>query len=102
MPPGENSRDFRTVLFVQHPAKNALNRPFPRSSFVACARTFSNSYQCDGGGHPKVVPCFQLVRLRPSRSAGVSEGAMRLRRGPRGLGTRLKGVFTRRIRHLSC
>ena len=41
-------------------------------------------------------------RPRPPRSAGGPEGAMRLRRGPRGLGTRLKGVFTRRIRHLSC
>jgi len=31
-------------------------------------------------------PVLKSCRLRPSRSAGVSEGAMRLKRGPRGQG----------------
>jgi hypothetical protein len=37
-------------------------------------------------GASRSRPVFKSCRLRPSRSAGVSEGAMRLKRGPRGQG----------------
>ena len=73
------------VFFVQHPSRNALWRGFPRGSFVACARSFGN-LTARRRGASRSRPVFKSCRLRPSRSAGVSEGAMRLKRGPRGQG----------------
>jgi len=64
MPPGENSRDFRTVLFMQHPAKNALDRASPSRSFVACAECFSNLFLRRRGAS-RSRPVFQFVAYVP-------------------------------------
>lgn len=44
------------VLFVQHHPKNGESPALLRRSFVACASRLGNSRDCDGGGHPEVVP----------------------------------------------
>jgi hypothetical protein len=51
-------------------------------------------------GASRSRPVFKSCRLRPSRSAGVSEGAMRLKRGPRGQGNQPQGVSPNGIRNL--
>ena len=51
-------------------------------------------------GASRSRPVFKSCRLRPSRSAGVSEGAMRLKRGPRGQGNQPQGVSPSGIRNL--
>ena len=70
---------FACYLCNTHP-KTRCSRPF-KGVPLLLVQGRSLSCPCDGGGHPDVVPCTRLCRLSPSRSAGVSKGAMRLRHG---------------------
>src|SRR5258705_4996925 len=47
---------FCVVVFVQHLLTKRPRRPQTRLSFVACSELFGSYRNCDGGGHPEVVP----------------------------------------------
>src|SRR5690242_12748345 len=66
-------------------------RAFPRGSFIACAGSFGNCVRATEGGIPKSSR-VQVVAYVPRVHAGVSEVAMRLKRGPRGQGNQPQGV----------
>ena len=92
------SFDHGCVLFVQHPSKNALHHAVRSGSFVACAFPIGNCERATEGGIPK---SSRLGRsLKSLAQAGVSEGAMRLSDGSKGLWDQPQGCFTQRIRNL--
>src|SRR6267142_1567596 len=47
---------FCVVVFVQHLLTKRPPLPRMRLSFVACSELFGSYRNCDGGGHPEVVP----------------------------------------------
>ena len=90
--------DHDCVLFVQHPSKNALHHALRSGSFVACAFPIGNCERATEGGIPK---SSRLGRsLKSLAQAGVSDGAIRLSDGSKGLGDQPPGCFTQRIRNL--